>query len=90
MMKRVIIKVVGQVQGVLFRHTARVRASELNLNGWIRNENDGSVAIVAEGEENDLKKLVAWSAIGPPLAKVARVEVKWQEATGEFKQFEII
>lgn len=89
-MKRVVAKARGRVQGVFFRHTARIRAEKLNLKGLVRNENDGSVTIIAEGEEEALQKFLEWCRKGPPLARVYEIKTEWQEATGEFDGFEII
>lgn len=89
-MKRVVAKARGRVQGVFFRHTARIRAEKLNLKGLVRNENDGSVTIIAEGEEEALQKFLEWCRKGPPLSRVYEIKTEWQEATGEFDGFEII
>lgn len=89
-MKRLVVRVFGQVQGVFFRHTARLHAEKLGLTGWARNEENGSVAITAEGEKAKLNEFLDWCRQGPPLARVDRVEVAWQEGTGEFRRFEIL
>jgi acylphosphatase len=89
-MRRAVIKVSGRVQGVFFRHTARIHAAELGITGWARNEEDGSVAITAEGEGNALEQFIAWCRKGPPLARVDEVSTEWQDANGEFKKFEIV
>ncbi len=89
MIKRVEIQVFGRVQGVFFRDRTTKKARELNLTGWVKNESDGLVRIVAEGEEKNLKKLIKWSKRGPLFAKVDKIDVKWEEGKGEFKDFEI-
>lgn len=89
-MKRATIRVFGQVQGVFFRHTARTHANRLELVGWVRNEADGSVTAVVEGDETALAEFIAWCRKGPPLASVNDVALTWGEATGEFKRFEIL
>jgi len=89
MIKRIIIKVYGDVQGVFFRANTQNKAKELNLVGWVRNEPDGTVKIVAEGKEENLKKLADWCYNGVRYAKVEKIDIEWQEATGEFEEFEI-
>lgn len=89
-LKRVTVQICGRVQGVFFRHTARVHAEKLGLTGFVRNEPDGSVTITAEGDEEALGKFLAWCRKGPPLAHVENTEVEWGETTGEFKGFEIL
>lgn len=90
MEQRLTVKIRGRVQGVFFRHSARIRAQKLGLCGWARNEEDGSVTVVAEGDSDGLKKFLEWCRGGPPLAAVEDVKTEWQEATGEFKGFEIL
>lgn len=90
MQKRVEIKISGFVQGVGFRAGAAAMASELGIFGFVKNELDGSVKIVAEGEEERLKRFINWCWQGPRYAKIDNVEVKWQEFKGEFLDFDII
>ena len=89
-MKRLVVKVTGRVQGVLFRHSARTHAEKLGLTGFVRNEADGSVVIVAEGEEPRLQEFLLWCRKGPPLARVDEIQIEWQEARGEFNRFETL
>ena len=88
-MKRAEIKITGQVQGVFFRQSTKEKADELNIVGWVRNEPDESVLIAAEGEEENLQKLIEWTRVGTKFAKVERVEVEWGGATNEFYTFEM-
>jgi acylphosphatase len=78
------------VQGVFYRARASEKAKQLNLTGWVQNEPSGSVKILAEGEEEQLEKLIEWAKQGPALARVDKIEVKWDKAKEEFKYFEII
>lgn len=89
MKKRVEIKVLGTVQGVFFRQETKDTAEKLGLTGWTRNEPDGSVKIVAEGEEQNLQKLVEWCKRGTSWARVEKLEVGWGETKEEFQQFEV-
>ncbi|MBI1812439.1 acylphosphatase [Candidatus Peregrinibacteria bacterium] len=70
------MRIIGSVQGVFFRARAKQVADELGIKGWIRNAEDGSVEIHAEGTEDALKKFEQWCHRGPPGAKVERVEVQ--------------
>ena len=89
MVKRVNLKIYGRVQRVFFRDSSRRKARKLGLVGWVKNESDSAVKIIAEGEERDLKKFIKWCYNGPILARVEKVEVEWEEARGEFEKFEI-
>ena len=67
------IVVTGHVQGVFFRATARLQAETLGLTGWVRNNDNGSVEIFAEGPIDALNALQQWCHLGPPAARVERV-----------------
>ena len=87
-MKRIIINVHGHVQGVFFRYTTRKVARRLGLTGFVKNMGDGSVYIEAEGPEDKLKELLAFSKKGPEHARVERVECEYSEPRNAFSGFE--
>ena len=68
--------VAGSVQGVGFRHAARQRAHELGVLGWVRNGEDGTVAVHAEGPTAAVEAFVAFLRDGPRGADVADVIVE--------------
>ncbi len=68
------IKIFGDVQGVFFRHFAWLKAGELGITGFARNEPDGTVYMEAEGDEKALSNFLEWSKHGPESAKVEKVE----------------
>lgn len=88
-MKRIHACVSGFVQGVFFRYTTKQKARELSLVGYAKNLSDGRVEVVAEGEENNLIELVNFLHKGPEYAKVEKVDVKWSNASNQFKDFSI-
>ncbi|MEM2995099.1 MAG: acylphosphatase [Candidatus Bathyarchaeia archaeon] len=79
----------GMVQGVFFRSETKREAKKRGVTGWVRNLSDGRVEAVFEGEEENVKQLISFCHCGPPGAKVTSVEVKWENYTGKFKDFEI-
>lgn len=79
----------GRVQGVFFRQNTVDRARAFKLSGWVKNRYDGAVEVLAEGEEEAVKKLVNWCHQGPRSAVVTKVTVNWQPYLGEFRCFEI-
>lgn len=89
MPRRIEIKITGRVQGVFFRQAAKMVADTLGLTGWARNEPDGSVRIVAEGEEEKLQKLAEWCRTGTEYSKIKNVEIEWGETAGRFSLFDV-
>jgi acylphosphatase len=87
-MKRLVVDVYGYVQGVFFRYTTRKIARKLGLTGYVQNMPDGSVHIVAEGPDSDLKELLEFSKKGPRNARVDKVEHTFQEAQDTYKGFD--
>lgn len=79
----------GRVQGVLFRDFVFRRARALGLTGYVRNLPDGTVSVRAEGERGQLEKLVGYLGLGPPAARVTRVDVSWSEYTGKYADFSV-
>jgi acylphosphatase len=78
---RVRVNVRGRVQGVFFRAEAEARARSLGLGGWIRNEPDGSVSAVFEGEPQRVESMVEWCRRGPSGARVEEVDVREDDAS---------
>jgi DNA ligase D-like protein (predicted 3'-phosphoesterase) len=78
----------GAVQGVFFRETTLRRAQELGVTGWVRNAEDDSVLVHAEGEESQVEELLAFLREGPPHAQVEEVEVEPVKPEGH-EQFAI-
>lgn len=88
-MKRLTANITGRVQGVSFRYYTRREAHRLGATGWVRNEANGSVSVVAEGSEALLTELLMFLERGSPSARVSRVEADWSAASGEFATFEV-
>ena len=88
--KRIHLVVMGRVQGVYDRASAQREAKRLGLTGWVVNRPDGSVEIVAEGEEDQVKDLLAWAQHGPSTARVEKIDTRWRSYTGEFSEFRIV
>ncbi|MEW6007742.1 MAG: acylphosphatase [bacterium] len=79
----------GSVQGVFFRANTRDIANSLFLSGWVKNLSDGRVEVWAEGEKEDIERLIEWCKKGPRGAFVSSVEIEYENFTGEFKGFSI-
>jgi acylphosphatase len=86
---RLSLRIRGRVQGVGYRAATRKQARALGLRGWVRNEQDGSVTVVAEGPREALVALRRFCDEGSPFARVDQVEAVWDDATGEFPGFDL-
>jgi acylphosphatase len=79
----------GRVQGVGFRFFVLTEAQNLGLTGWVRNRFDGSVEVLAEGDVERLRSLVAALEKGPRSSSVREVKTNLQAASGEFNSFHV-
>ncbi len=79
----------GNVQGVGFRYFVYQHAKVLGLKGFARNQWDGSVCVVAEGDKDSIDTLHKYLKKGPLMSYVESVEVDYGNADGEFNNFEI-
>jgi len=68
------VRIFGRVQGVGFRAWTERQAEKLNLSGWVRNRSDGSVEVMAEGENQEVDFFLTLCQKGPLFAKVMRIE----------------
>ena len=69
------LRIHGRVQGVWFRETMRLEAERLEVAGWVRNRDDGSVEADLQGLPAAVDRLLAWCRVGPAGARVEGVEV---------------
>ncbi len=87
---RVRLIIEGRVQGVWFRESTRKKALSLGLSGWVRNRPDRTVEALAEGDRDQVEKLISWCRKGPPAARVDRVHQNREEWKGEFESFDVV
>lgn len=88
-MQRMTATVHGRVQGVGFRAFTQVEAQRLGVSGWVANQWDGTVRVVAEGTDDALHRFVAWLRQGPPAAYVERLDVDWSQGDGDVRGFHV-
>ncbi len=79
----------GRVQGVGFRYHAIRQARNLGLRGVVRNADDGSVEVIAEGDRESLRAFAAWLRRGPSGAHVRDLELTPVPPTGSYEGFDI-
>lgn len=85
--REIIVK--GKVQGVFYRASAREKAEELGLFGWVKNRADGTVEIWLEGEDRIVQEMTEWCRQGPARARVEEVEIKVVEPA-DYLDFKVI
>ena len=74
-MKHINIIVIGRVQGVGFRNAAKRQARLLGINGFVKNNYDGSVYMEVEGNDRELEEFIKWCWEGPTFAQVDEVKI---------------
>lgn len=81
----------GKVQEVGYRIFAKKQADTLGLVGFVQNEEDGTVNVVAQGSQENLEKLVEHLRKGPYFSRVDEVLVEWSDILQDgLTEFEII
>lgn len=89
-MKRIHLFIYGElVQGIFFRAHINERANELDITGFVHNNDDGSVEAVFEGEDSEVDEMVEYCKEGPRGAQIDDVEAVEEEYRAEFEEFEI-
>ena len=83
------IKITGKVQGVGFRYFVQKRAAEFNVTGWVKNMPDGSVAVMAQGDETDMDTFLDHLKAGPSMSKVSGVSLNRMPETEPFDDFRV-
>ena len=83
------ITIRGKVHGVFYRASAKSKADEYNLLGWVKNVPDESVVIWVEGAEPMVLQMIEWCWRGSDRARVKDVAVKVVELQ-YYKEFEVI
>ncbi|MFC4404414.1 acylphosphatase [Gracilibacillus xinjiangensis] len=89
-MKNIHAIVEGRVQGVGFRSFTQSTAIENNIVGWVKNLENGSVEIIAQGKEEEMEDFLAKIKKGPSMfAKVRNVKLEERKDFEVFNKFEI-
>lgn len=83
------IKITGRVQGVGYRYFAVQKAKEMDINGWVKNLVDGSVLIIAQGIEEEIKTFIDYLYIGPTRSRVDKISTCVMQITTVFDSFSV-
>jgi acylphosphatase len=88
MLQTITVLVKGKVQGVFYRQTAKEKAKENGITGYVENLPGGDVYIIATGTKEQLDEFVTWCRQGPSKAIVTEIRVE-QIVLQEFEKFTI-
>ena len=80
----------GSVQGVGYRQFVKHWARKFGLTGWVRNLDDGRVEAVVQGEPKKIHVLLKICRKGPPVSKVAAVQVQEESGSETFEAFTVL
>ncbi|HPG37794.1 MAG TPA: acylphosphatase [bacterium] len=83
------IQVSGVVQGVGFRYFALREANALGIKGYVRNQVDGSVESVAEGDKALVEAYIRALQRGPAFSQVTDINVSWSKYEKKYNSFTI-
>ena len=88
--KAVLVRITGRVQGVSFRVWTRIEAEKLGLNGWVRNEDDGSVRALIVGSDAAVSAMLTRLWEGPRGAAVSSVTPEMMDLDETPMSFRIV
>jgi acylphosphatase len=83
------LNITGRVQGVGFRYFAAQKANEMGITGWVKNAVDGSVIIVAQGIEEEIKTYIDYLYIGPTRSRVDQISKVKFNTLSDFNNFSV-
>jgi len=87
-MKATTITITGKVQGVGFRYSARAKANDLKVTGWVTNRPDGSVRAFVQGDDDSVDRFIEWLRSGPAGATVTGLDVSDDTVDDGLSRFE--
>lgn len=82
------VTISGKVQGVRYRASTKEAAQKIGVNGFVKNQPNGTVYAEFEGSEDQLTAILEWCKKGPPLARVTTIEKK-EGAVEGFEEFTV-
>ncbi|MDJ0269065.1 MAG: acylphosphatase [Aigarchaeota archaeon] len=88
--RRAVVKIEGDVQRVGYRYIVATLARRFSVSGLVRNLDDGSVEVIAEGEEENLNAFIQSIKINEPPIIVESLNVRYEKPTREFRTFRIV
>jgi acylphosphatase len=84
------IVISGTVQGLFFKNFTKENADKLNLKGFIRDLESGEIEVIAEGDKENLIKLVDILRKGPAYSQIRNIKVEERKWSGDLKEFKVL
>ncbi|AVD56487.1 MAG: acylphosphatase [Weizmannia coagulans] len=85
------IIVSGRVQGVGFRYHTQFLAKQYNICGWVRNKDDGTVEVMAQGEKKEMEQFIRGLKKGPSrFAKVTGMDIDYLQQQEQYRDFRVL
>lgn len=81
--------VTGRVQGVYFRSSLREVARRYRVQGWVKNNPNGSVEALLQGRGDSVGHVLEWARHGPPGAVVTELKTEFLEPSTELSDFQV-
>ena len=81
------VEIRGRVQGVGYRQFTQTCARNYGVTGWVKNQSNGTVAALCEGDEKAVLQLINCCRQGPAMAAVEHLDIKVEEYSGDFSNF---
>jgi acylphosphatase len=86
-MKRIRILIEGRLQGANFRYHTQQQAQKLGLAGFVRNLSDGRIEIDAQGDDDNIDKMLAWYQEGPQSGQIKSILFRYDELNENASDF---
>ena len=88
-MKQITVSIFGSVKGVGYRYFVLNAVRRTAIKGYVQNQRNGSVLVVAEGNKKQLDILIEELTLGPSSGRVDRCCVQWASSEGVFDDFQV-
>lgn len=89
MLKQAHLYIKGDVIGVGFRAWTKIQAKITGVTGWVKNNEEGFVEALIQGDEDKINKIIETLKKGPAVSRVDDVEVYWQDVRDVLESFDI-
>jgi len=90
MLKQAHLYIKGDVIGIGFRAWTKIQGKIIGVTGWVKNNEEGFVEAVVQGDEEKVNQMLETVKRGPPVSRVEDVEIYWQDPKEVFEEFSIV